>query len=128
MLKRLIAICLLVALISSHFSRFSAYAGFELNRKYIAEKLCENRSRPWLHCNGKCYFMKKIKQAAENERKQEAKDNLNRLEVSLFQEPFRLQLVEPTLLQTTKQRIPLYSYQYSNHYLSSVFRPPKQIA
>jgi len=74
MLKRIICICLLVALIGSNFSRFFIYAGFELNHKYIAENLCVNKSRPWLHCNGKCYFMRKIKEAQDNEKKQERAD------------------------------------------------------
>lgn len=71
MLKKTIAICLLVAMISSNFSRFFVYAGFELNHKYIAANLCVNKGRPWMHCNGHCYFMRKIKEAQENEKKQE---------------------------------------------------------
>lgn len=128
MFKRVTAILLLVALISSNFSRFFVYAGFELNRSYIAEKLCVNKARPWMHCNGKCYFMKKIQQAAENEKKQESKDNLSRLEVSFFQEPFKLTFTEPTILSTPNPLIPFYGYNYSSQYIESVFRPPKQIA
>ncbi|OWK70662.1 hypothetical protein CBW18_06035 [Pedobacter sp. AJM] len=71
MLNRFIAISLLVALIGSNCSRFFIYAGFELNQKYISEKLCENRDRPWMHCNGKCFLMKKLKLAEEKEKKQE---------------------------------------------------------
>lgn len=71
MLKRIISSCLLVALISSNFSRFFIYAGFELNHKDIAKNFCVNKSRPKMHCDGKCYFMRKIKEAQENEKKQE---------------------------------------------------------
>ena len=66
--RRFITYLLIFALISANFSRLFVYAGFELNRNYIAAKLCENRNKPWLHCNGKCYFMKKIKQAEEKEK------------------------------------------------------------
>jgi hypothetical protein len=97
-----------------------------MNQKYIAETLCINRSRPWMHCNGKCYFMKKIHQAEENEKKQEAKDNLNRLEVSFFQEPFQFSSIAPTILETVKSSFPAYSYQYSSRYIETIFRPPKQ--
>lgn len=128
MFKRITVILLLVALISSNFSRFYVYAGFELNRSYIAENLCINKARPWMHCNGKCYFMKKIQQAAENEKKQESKDNLNRLEVSFFHEPFKLTFTQPVILNTPNTTIPFYGYQYSSHYIESIFRPPKQIA
>lgn len=71
MLNRLIAISLLFALIGSNFSRFFIYAGFEMNQQSIIEKLCENKERPWMHCEGKCFLMKKLKQAEEKEKKQE---------------------------------------------------------
>jgi predicted NACHT family NTPase len=68
-------------LLAVSFSRFFIFAGFELNKNYIAANLCENRDKPWLHCNGKCYFAKKIKQAQENERNDERQSQKN-----LFQE------------------------------------------
>jgi hypothetical protein len=128
MFKRFTALLLLVALISSNFSRFFACAGFELNHKYIAENLCINRTRPWLHCNGKCYFMRKIKQAEENEKKQQAKDNLTRLEVSFFQESYQIAFIEPVILETHKSTFPHYTYLYTSRYLTTIFRPPKQLA
>jgi len=82
MLNRPIAILLIVALVAVNFSRFFIYAGFELNKKYIAGNLCENRARPWLHCNGKCFFMKKIKQAQENEK------NSQQSQKNLFQQAY----------------------------------------
>jgi|EP01037_Dinobryon_pediforme_P016388 hypothetical protein len=83
MLKRLISVCLLVTLISSGFSRFFIYAGFELNHKYIAEELCVNKARPWLHCNGRCYFMRKIKEAGESDKKQERAAQQNHYQEAL---------------------------------------------
>jgi len=71
MFKRAVCLFLLICVIASSFSRFFTYAGFEVNKKYIAERLCENKSRPWLHCNGHCYLMKKLKLAEEKEKKQE---------------------------------------------------------
>ncbi|MEO6981128.1 MAG: hypothetical protein ABI113_22225 [Mucilaginibacter sp.] len=128
MLKRIAAYFLIVSLMAVHFSRFFVFAGFELNKKYIATTLCENRDKPWLHCNGKCYFVKKIKQAQENERKEAARDNFSRLEISFFQEPFELAFVEPVALQDNKSIFPNYSYQYTSHHIDAIFRPPKSIA
>lgn len=71
MINRLIAITLLLALISTNLSRFFVYAEFKANQKYIAAALCENRDKPQMHCNGKCYLMKKLKEAEEKEKKQE---------------------------------------------------------
>jgi hypothetical protein len=83
MLRRFLACLLIVALVSANFSRLFIYAGFELNKNYIAAHLCENRDKPWLHCNGKCYFMKKIKQAEEKEKNDELQSQKN-----LFQDAF----------------------------------------
>jgi hypothetical protein len=82
--RRFIACLLIVALISVNFSRLFIYAGFELNRNYIATKLCENRDKPWLHCNGKCYFIKKIKQALEKEKNDERQSQKNLFQEALF--------------------------------------------
>ncbi|WP_222538417.1 hypothetical protein [Pedobacter polysacchareus] len=71
MLKRFTAIILLMTLLLAQFSRVFVYAGFELNQQYIATVLCENKDKPAMHCNGKCYLAKKLKQAEEKEKKQE---------------------------------------------------------
>jgi hypothetical protein len=127
MLKQLTAYFLLFSLLAVSFSRFFIFAGFELNKNYIAANLCENRDKPWLHCNGKCYFAKKIKQAQENERKEAAKDNFIRLEISFFQEPFKLTFIEPVVLESNKGMFTQYTFQYTSHYIDAVFRPPKSL-
>lgn len=122
MLTRFVAISLILALIGSNFSRFLIYAGFEANRSYIAKELCENKERPWMHCNGRCYLMKKIKAAEEKEKKQEREDKRNS-----FQEAF-----------TSPQRpaLTLFSSAYRKTYPQlpvpgvleralAVFQPPK---
>lgn len=71
MFKRFTAVILLITLLLAQFSRVFVYAGFELNERYIATVLCENKDKPAMHCNGKCYLSKKLKQAEEKEKKQE---------------------------------------------------------
>ena len=44
-------------------------AYFNYNKKMISEKLCENRTNPSLHCNGKCYLSKQLKKTEEQEQK-----------------------------------------------------------
>lgn len=87
MLKRYIAWFLIFAVFTANCARLFVYAGFKLNQNYIAAKLCENRDKPGIHCNGKCYFMKKIRQAEENERNKATKDNLPHIETFFFEEP-----------------------------------------
>lgn len=83
MARSFIGYLLIVAVISAEFSRLFVFAGFELNRNYIAAHLCVNRSKPWLHCNGKCYFMKKMKEAQQRDKNAE-----NQAQKNLFQDAF----------------------------------------
>lgn len=106
-----------------HFSRFFVFAGFELNKKYIATTLCENRDKPWLHCNGKCYFVKKIKQAQENERNSERQSQRD-----LFQEAF-ITKADPIKFQS--QLLLTIDTPYISGDLAqfngTLFRPPQSI-
>ncbi|WP_207533085.1 hypothetical protein [Desertivirga arenae] len=75
MIRKLTAFILILTLLSANFSRFFIYAGFVANKRFIASALCENRDKPQLHCNGKCYLMKKIKLAEEKEKNQERRSS-----------------------------------------------------
>lgn len=80
-----------------------------------------------MHCNGKCYLMKKMKQAEENEKKQADKDNMIRLSLSFFQEPFLISLQAPVTLDTAGHSFPGYTYQYSSQHIDAIFKPPRSI-
>jgi len=71
MLLKSTSVLLLISLLCANLSNAFVYLGFEVNQKYIAKELCENKDKPQMHCNGKCYLMKKLKQAQEKEQKQE---------------------------------------------------------
>jgi hypothetical protein len=121
MVRRFIAYSLIVALISVNFSRLFIFAGFELNRNYIAAHLCENRDKPWLHCNGKCYFMKKIKQAQEKERNDQRQSQKNLFQEALFaQKPdvrFYSQVLKVMQVPDLRFALPLVNL--------PIFQPPQ---
>ena len=71
MIRRIIALALLLAMLSPILAKLFVYAEFKSNQAYIAATLCENRDRPELNCEGKCYLMKKLKAAEDKEKKQE---------------------------------------------------------
>lgn len=51
------------------FSRELLVVDFTLNRATITARFCVNKARPALHCDGQCYFAKKLKQQEERESK-----------------------------------------------------------
>ena len=49
------------------FNTYFIQADFYLNRAYIARNLCVNKDKPMMHCNGKCYLSKKLKQQDQDQ-------------------------------------------------------------
>jgi hypothetical protein len=98
---------------------------YELNKKYIAEVLCENKDKPEMHCNGKCHLKKQLKKANSAPEQQEQPQ---------APPPFKSDPVITILLlpdkhsfygqKCTKVIIP-YIIHYSFEFASSIFHPPK---
>ena len=109
MLKKVTVLLLIVSIVAANFSRLFVYAGFELNKTYIATKLCENRDKPWLHCNGKCYLIKKIKQAEEKQNSEERQSQKNLFQEALFTQKPEIRFYSSVLqvLQVPNHRIML---------------------
>ncbi len=82
-----LSILLLFSLLTANCTNLFVYIGFEANQKYIAAKLCVNRDKPQLHCNGRCYLMKKLKQAQDKEQKQERQSQQIQLQVVFIETP-----------------------------------------
>lgn len=69
-MRAITAYILLLAIILPTLSPWGTIAYFQLNREYIAKVLCENRARPQLKCNGKCYLARKLKQQQQKQDKE----------------------------------------------------------
>lgn len=98
MLQKLTAYLLVLSILAAGFSRYIIYAGFALNKQYIASTLCENKDKPQLNCKGKCYLMKKVKQAEEKE-KQEEQSN----QKAKYQEAFLNTAIKITVPETERE-------------------------
>jgi hypothetical protein len=122
MLNRLLAIILLLSIVSSSFTRFIVYAGFKANEDYISKVLCENKSRPLMHCNGRCYLMKKLKQAEEKEKNQE-----RQAKGAKHQEALPVVLLTKSALSTEVDSgtYPAYLAPRIEKVSATIFQPPK---
>ncbi len=125
MLKLYTAWLLIFAVITANCSRLFVYAGFKLNQSYISAKLCENRNKPWMHCNGHCYFMEKIRQANENKQKQGAKDQSPHAEIIFFVQPFKFEYLVKTSALKEAHRPLFPEDHYRNSFHSRIFQPPR---
>ena len=121
MVRRITGYFLIAALLSANFSTLFVFAGFKLNRDYIAAHLCVNRSKPWLHCNGKCYFIRKLKQVQEKERNEDRQAQKN-----LFQDALISQRTETKFYTGLLQKIAMSKQHIILPLVDTpVFQPPK---
>ena len=59
---------------------------YAVNYDYISTQLCENRARPELRCNGKCYVKKEILKSSENQNAKESKVQIKSIDVFVVNE------------------------------------------
>lgn len=121
MLYRLTALLLIPLLLGVNLSRMMVFAGFAMNRSYIASKLCENRDRPWMHCEGKCYLAKKLKQVEEKEKKHDQEVQKNLVQDSFIPEHFIVYFgIKVEFTVNTP-----YTHFMAPGFNAPVFQPPK---
>lgn len=68
-MKAFFSYLLILLVLLQTFSRTVLVMDFTLHRATITARFCVNKARPQLHCDGKCYFAKKLKQQEERENK-----------------------------------------------------------
>ena len=121
MLNRLTGWILILAVLIANYSTLFIYADFKINQKYIASNLCENRNKPWLHCNGHCYLMKKLRQAAKKEKAAEKESQKNLIQETISPAVTTIKF-HSALIQTINTpynlAVPLKLHQ-------QLFRPPR---
>lgn len=121
MLTRLVAVLLLLGSISINLSGLFVVAGFEMNKSYIASTLCINKDKPQLHCNGKCYLMKKLKQAQDKEEQEAHQFQKIQLQEAIVSLPFLFKsytIALPALHVPLRTGMPLAR-------VNAIFHPPQ---
>lgn len=56
---------LLALYVIAAFRPFFPYLEYALNKNFIMQQLCENRTRPELNCEGRCYLNKRLAKTEE---------------------------------------------------------------
>lgn len=122
MLIKPISVLLLISLLTANLSGLLVYMGFEVNQRYIAKELCENRDKPQMHCNGKCYLMKKLKQAQDKEQKQERQSQKLQIQDAVVSTPL---VFKQYPFAEVNFHIP-FSTGMPRNIKNSIFHPPKE--
>lgn len=98
---------------------------YNANREYIARVLCENRDRPQLHCDGKCYLAKKLK-AQQDKQDKETTEHVHSMPmVQLFcNDRFSFDFPRPVSIELTGL-LPDYLLKRYATTQVALFQPPR---
>lgn len=125
-MRAITAYILLFAIILPTLSPWGTIAYFHLNREYIAKVLCENRARPQLKCNGKCYLAKKLKQQQQKQDKEtsERVENMPVVQLYIFKAP--LFSFEASVFELPVKTCFFYRLAHYTAALPTLYQPPRQ--
>ena len=125
-MRSLVAYILLAAIMLPTLSPWGTIAYFKLNREYIAKVLCENRKRPELHCDGKCYLAKQLKQQKDKQDKETSEKVHNMPVIQLFTpQPYFYNFER----EVTEFREPVHFFHQLLFYsapIGKLLRPPRR--
>ena len=129
--KRVIAYLLLTLISFKILIGPLVYLDFELRKEFIIKNLCENRFKPQLHCDGKCYLAKQLHKVAEDNAANEAQKQGENIK-KVLEEVFDDSTSELTNYFTTRRTPSSMCVVLLNFYLSDfrsvLLQPPAFMA
>ncbi|OAQ39695.1 hypothetical protein A5893_08920 [Pedobacter psychrophilus] len=120
MIKKVSCILLILLISLSSFTRLFYFAGYELNKDYIAKNLCINKDKPEMQCNGKCFLTRKIAEAEKQQQSQERKTQKDLTQQIMLITTFHIKFFN--LNSVTENSV--YQNNYSYIKSSSFYHPP----
>jgi hypothetical protein len=113
-------------LLSQTFSKWFVVLEYHLNKEFISQKLCVNKAKPKLHCNGKCQMMKRL---AEEEKQISTNTTNHTSKIKIQEVLFSIETVQPGDLPLTvsfhsyNEEPPAFLFKATS---VPVFHPPVQ--
>lgn len=96
---------------------------YELNKNYIAANLCENKLKPSIKCEGKCFLQKKIK-AQEKQEKKYSSFLKTIDEIVFIKSPSSSLILSHSFFYIVKKEVNYIVTAYSSP-LRLIFQPPQ---
>jgi hypothetical protein len=121
-IKQVIASFFLLAFTMQTFNTSFVVYNYYANTSAYA-KNCINKSKPKLHCNGKCQMMKKLQQEEKKEQQNQDSKTTYKILLTLSSKSF-FATAPTTTLATTKIIYPLLNGAKEIKIATAIFRPP----
>ena len=121
LVSKLFALFFLLIFLALQLGKVIIVADYYTNTNKYA-KNCINKSRPKLHCNGKCQMFKKIKKQEGDNGANATAPKFNQPDIVLSSKSF-FPTIERAILQN-KNRYFTYNSTVPTNHLRSIFQPP----
>ncbi|MEO9512131.1 MAG: hypothetical protein ABJN84_17950 [Flavobacteriaceae bacterium] len=103
---------------------FWPLAEYALNYDYIVENLCENKEKPMLNCNGKCFLAKQLAKESGKEKKSPFGSENSKLKLPII-DWFHIQTIDYQSFDFVIHNYEYYHELKSHLYISEVLHPPE---
>ncbi|NKI27053.1 hypothetical protein HCG49_10810 [Arenibacter sp. 6A1] len=107
---------------------FWPVAEYAINYDYIVENLCENRDKPLLNCDGKCYLAKQLAKESEGSEENPFEANPSKLEIQFitsFESVFNFGLENYN--DTVQDNFKSTQNLFSREFLTDIAKPPEGV-
>ena len=124
-LNQIVTFCIMAMLFAQTFSKNFIVIDYYANTSTY-EKDCVNKNKPWMHCNGQCQMMKKMRQEENKDQQNPERKADNKNETVLSSKSFFVQLTPPSfiLLSSVSPRINTQNIPVGN--ACDIFHPPQR--
>lgn len=106
------------------FSNAIIMADYYVNTKVFAQN-CENKDKPWMHCNGKCQVRKKIQQEDRKDQENPERRAENKNELVLSSKSFFANAANVAQLASSAKKITPLSIGSPVYRHTDIFHPPQ---
>ncbi|MCD9853863.1 hypothetical protein LUD75_04065 [Epilithonimonas sp. JDS] len=97
---------------------------YAVNYDFINKNLCENKAKPELLCNGKCYLKKEIAKTSTDQSKNDSRINISALaDIFIINETFVFSSNHFNIIENLKINSE-FSDSYNFSLFSKIFHPP----
>ena len=120
-LRNIILLLLVGGVMCSTLDKLIIIGNYEINKSYIAEHYCVNKTKPCMHCCGKCYMRKQMQDNEKKESLPPGNDLKEKFQQQLFCESNNINLSN---IITDFQYSSFINFAPSGKYGIGVFHPP----
>jgi len=120
MLNKIISWTLIFILSFNCLGKLGYITYYQVNKAYIMEVLCINKSKPELKCEGTCFLKKKLADAEQSH--SQLPDNFKQLEIPVFLVTYSdISFINPEKITQKHAHFIIY---YNSLNRDKVFHPP----